>query len=204
MITVATLLWEPNRNSRSFSRMYDETWVEKLYRGFKRNITGPMDFLCYTDRTREWREPITSVPIKAARPDYSSCIQPYELDRAMILVGLDTVVTGNIDHMVEYCFTGSLLALPIDPYHPQQACNGVALVPRHHGRIARWHRGENDMEWVRQFPHTYTDRLFPGQIVSYKGHVEKHGLGDARIVYFHGERKPHQLPKVEWIKEHWK
>src|SRR5690606_1278796 len=30
-----------------------------------------------------------------------------------------------------------------------------------------------------------------------------HGLGDARIVYFHGDRKPHQLDD-EWIVTNWR
>jgi hypothetical protein len=60
------------------------------------------------------------------------------------------------------------------------------------------------MEWVRRFPHAYLDDDFPGQVVSYKGHVEKKGIGDARIVYFHGERKPHQLPDHPLVREHWR
>ncbi len=36
MLTVATLFWQPNVASRDFSRCYDESWVEKLYRGFRR------------------------------------------------------------------------------------------------------------------------------------------------------------------------
>jgi hypothetical protein len=48
------------------------------------------------------------------------------------------------------------------------------------------------------------DDLFPGQVVSYKGEVKKHGLTDAtRIVYFHGQDKPHELPHVGWIARHW-
>ena len=30
MITVATMLWEPNGGSREFSRCYDERWVERF------------------------------------------------------------------------------------------------------------------------------------------------------------------------------
>jgi hypothetical protein len=205
VITVATLLWQPNGSSKRFSRMYDETWVEKLYCGFARNLTRPFRFVCFVDRPYDFVEPaIVMERIAARRPTYATCIEPYRLNEPMILVGLDTIVTGNIDHLADYCLTADRMALPRDPYHPEIACNGVALVPAGMRAVATTHRGENDMEWVRGFQHHFTDDLFPGQIVSYKGAVERRGLGDARIVYFHGERKPHQLPNVGWIKEHWR
>ncbi|QOF71470.1 hypothetical protein IG197_27645 [Aminobacter sp. SR38] len=204
MITVATLFWQPNGASRNFSRCYSEEWVEKLYRGFRRNLTMPFRFVCFSDRPRRFAEPdIEQERIKAERPDYGTCIEPYRLGVPMILVGLDTVVTGNIDHLADYCLTGDRLALPRDPYKPAIACNGVGLVPAGHRDVAEQHRGENDMEWVRKFPHRFIDDLWPGHVVSFKGHVKRRGMADARIIYFHGLEKPHQLPHVDWIKEHW-
>lgn len=203
MITIATLFWQANRHSKPFSTAYDETWVEKLYRGFARNLTQPFKFVCYTDRQRNFAEPIHERRLKSAEPSYGDCIQPYELGEPMILVGLDTVVTGNVDHLAKSCLTRTDLGLPRDPYRPSQACNGVALVPAGMERIATDHRGENDMEWVRRFPHSYLDDDFKGWVVSYKGHVERHGLGDARVVYFHGVSKPHELQRLEWVRKHW-
>jgi hypothetical protein len=204
MLTVATLFWQPNAASRDFSRCYDETWVEKLYRGFRRNLTVPFRFVCFVDRLYTFGEPdIEQHALRDPKPSYATCIEPYRLGVPMILVGLDTIVTGNIDHLAEYCLTADRFALPRDPYRPIIACNGVALVPTGHRKVATLHRGENDMEWVRKFPHRYIDDLFPGHVQSYKGSVKKSGIGDTRIVYFHGQEKPHQLPQVRWIKEHW-
>lgn len=200
-ITIATLLWRPNDKSYPFSRMYDESWVEKLYRGFHRNLTLPFEFVCFTDIRRSYSEPIDQKFIEGSI-GYHSCTQPYKLGKPMILVGLDTVVTGNIDHLAEYCLNEDTLALPRDPYRPEIACNGVALVPKNHQDMAN-NPGENDMVWVRKFPHKYIDDLFPGQVVSYKGHVKKNGLGDARIVYFHGREKPHEIEE-DWLEDHWK
>lgn len=203
MLTVCTLLWDANSRSRDFSRMYDEEWVHKLYRGFRRNLTVPFRFVCFTDRPRIFDPGIEQEAILAKRPDYGACIEAYRTDGPMILAGLDTVIVGNIDHLATWCEKTDVQALPRDPYHPRIACNGVALVPRGWTRIAHQHKGENDMEWVRKFPHRFIDDLFPGEVVSFKGHVKKRGLGNARIVYFHGQEKPHQLPGVGWIKEHW-
>lgn len=205
MLTVCSLLWSANEASKSFSTMYDESWALKLFNGFARNLTVPHRFVLYTDRARDLPgEVLQVVQPDLGRGGYADCIRPYELDAPMILVGLDTIVTGNIDHLAAYCLEQKRLALPRDPYRPAIACNGVALVPAGHGLVAATHEGENDMAWCRAFPHRFIDDLFPGQVVSYKGSVEKRGLGDARIVYMHGEKKAHQLGHVEWVREHWR
>ena len=204
MITVATLLWGENAHSRDFSRGYSEAWVEKLYRGFRRNLTGDMRFVVFTDREYSFEESgIEQERLRDPEPSYASCIEPYRLGVPMILVGLDTVVTGNIDHLAEHCMTADRFALPRDPYRPEQACNGVALVPAGYEHIASDHRGENDMEHVRRYAHDFIDDLFPGHVQSFKGSVKARGLNDARIVYFHGAEKPHELPARHPIMEHW-
>ena len=208
MITVATLLWESNRHSRDFSSMYSEAWVEKLYRGFARNLTQPFRFVCYTDRPRTFREPIVQARIASAEPSYADCIQPYEMGEPMILVGLDTVICGNIDHLADYCLTGDVIALPVDPYAKGRggeriACNGVALVPAGHEHVFTAWNGENDMDWMRRNEHVFIDDIWPGEVVSYKANVRKNGLGAARICYFHGQEKPHQLAAGNPILEHW-
>lgn len=203
MLAVVTLLWDPTEKSESFSRCYDETWVERLYWGFERNLTQPFEFILYTDRPREFTVPVTQVRLPGGKPDYGWCILPYRLGRPMILVGLDTIVTGNIDHLAEYCMSGERFACPRDPYHPHQVCNGVALVPAGHEHIGLEWDGANDMVWVRKYSPLVLDDMWPGQIVSYKGNVRQHGLGDARIVYLHGEEKPHQLAHLDWVRQHW-
>ena len=217
MIVVATLLWEANRKSRDFSSSYTEAWAEKLYRGFARNLTRPFRFICYTDRPRVFAEPIEQRQILDAKPSYASCIQPYELDVPMILVGLDTVVVGNCDALADYCLSADVLAVPRDPYNRRRACNGVALVPG--GQAARmwgeYPAGTNDMEWINANPHAILDDLFPGACVSFKKDVAKTANANAkppadcapddraRIVYFHGRHKAPELP-YSWIAKNWR
>lgn len=202
MLAICTLLWDSNRHSLPFSTMYDETWVEKLYHGFSRHLTAPFEFICYSDRPRVYSVPVTQMALSTGEPDYGNCIEPYALDRPMILVGLDTVVTGNCDALAEYCMTADRVAVPRDPYNPEIVCNGVALVPAGMAHIARDWSGQNDMAWIRQQDPAVIDDLFSGQVASYKGSIKAHGLGDARIVYFHGEEKPHQL-RDDWIRREW-
>lgn len=203
MLHVVTLLWDANDQSLAFSRCYDETWVERLYRGFKRNLSQPFRFVCFTDRPRRFKEPIGQEPLGTDKPSYANCIEPYRLGVPMILVGLDTIVTGNCDRLGDYCLREKTIALPLNPKKPTVSCNGVALVPAgNRATFDEW-RGENDMEWVIGRKHAVIDELFPGQVRSYKGHVVRSGLGDARIVYFHGVPKMHDLTHLSWVRDHW-
>jgi len=204
MLTVATLLWDANARSLPFSKMYDETWVNRLYAGFRRHLTDPFRFVCFTDRPRVFKAGIDQERISAAVPDYGTCIEPYKLGEPMILVGLDTLVVGNIDHLRDFCLQSDIIGLPRDPYKLSRACNGVALVPAGKQDVFKAHRGENDMEWMRRQPHVFIDDIFKGHVVSYKGSVQKNGVRDARIIYFHGWPKFHQMLDDPLIKEHWR
>ena len=59
------------------------------------------------------------------------------------------------------------------------------------------------MRVLDHFDYEWLDDLFPGQIKSYKVQVVPPDLGDTRIVYFHGNPKPHMLDHLPWITEHW-
>lgn len=203
-VIIATLLWDANAASQPYSRSYDETWVEKLYRGFARNLTVPFRFVVFTDREREFAHPeIEQDRIGMKSPDYGACLEPYRLNQPMILVGLDTIVTGNCDSLALYCMTARKLAVPRDPFNTHTVCNGVALVPAGHEHVWLEGAGKNDMEWIREQDAAVIDDLFPGLVVSYKGHVKEHGLGDARIVYFHGFQKMGEID-ADWIEAHWR
>lgn len=202
-LVIATLLWDANENSFGFSRCYDESWVTRLCNGFDRHLTVPYRFVLFTEKQRDLPPDIHQEIIRSKTLDYSTCIEPYRFGVPMILVGLDTVITGSIDHLADYCLKADKIAMPRDPNNLDQACNGVALIPEGQQNVYRNWSGENDMVWMRKQPHVFIDDMFPGQVVSYKGHVRKHGLGDARIVYFHGDQKPHQLKDEDWIRQHW-
>lgn len=205
MLVVATLLWDANAKSFAFSRMYDESWVEKLFNGFERNLSLPFRKVLFTDRVRPLPEDIEQfVDPGLGLGGYGDCIRPYELGEPMILVGLDTIVIGDIRQLADYCLSADTIALPRDPFRLEQACNAVSLVPAGNAHVFERHQGENDMEWMRQQPHVFIGDLWPGQVVSYKGHVKPRGLGDARIVYFHGQEKAHELQHVDWIGKHWR
>lgn len=193
MLTIATMLWQPNQSSQSFSRCYTPIWADKLCRGFMRHLRQPFRFVCFVDKRYMFEEPVEALPIESNAPDYGCFIEPFKLDGPLIVVGLDTVITGNCDHLADYCYSGDKVALPRAVYKKGTVCNGVALVPPGSRHIySRWN-GENDMEWLRKQDYEVIDNLWPGHVVSYKGHVKNNGVGDARIVFFHGKEKPHEI-----------
>lgn len=206
MITIACCLWEPNDASHSFSRGYSEADVDKLYRGFQRNLTAPFRMVCFTDQPRTFEEPIWQERLSAAEPDYGSMIEPFRLDEPMIVCGLDTIIVGNCDDLARYCLEGASIAAPRDPFFPEKLCNGVVLAPKGCGYLWREFPGGNDMDWIRSLPAVAViDRQFPKQVVSYKGHVQHYGLEDEnRIVMLHGHPKAGELTHLDWVSEHWR
>lgn len=205
MLTIATCLWDANQKSYDWSRCYDETWVDKLYRGFARNLTVPFEFVVFTDRERQFSEPaIRQERLSAEFPDCGALVEPYRLDVPMILVGLDTIICKDCDPLAEYCLTADTIALPRDPYNPGQACTGVALVPAGKRFVWDGYDGNpDDMVHMRKQPHVYIDDVFPGEVRSFKAHVARLGWLQSRIVYFHGRPKPSDMGGDELIRQHW-
>ncbi len=209
MLTVTTCLWNPNQYSRNFSRCYDESWADKLYRGFARHLTVPFEFVVFTDHQRRFDESaIVQERIKTNPPSYGACIEPFRLNRPQIFCGLDTIVVGNCDHLAAYCIGADKPAVPKDPFEgtsPWQRTNAVVLAPN--GCKAMLYddwAGENDMTWINTRETALIDDLFSNQVVSYKGRIKNLGLDDdTRIVFFHGPHKPHELPHVGWVARHW-
>lgn len=210
MLHVACCLWDPNVRSHDFSLCYDESWVEKLYRGFKRNLTLPFRFVCFTDRERAFRESaIGQERLATAQPHYGCLIEPYKLNEPVIICGLDTVVVANVDHFARYCLDETRPALVGHPTNKPKFgfINPVVFIPKGWRCIYdEWH-GENDMDYLK-FRADFNDanEMWPGQLLSLKLNGVVHGSNappDARIIYFHGRSKPHELGHVGWIKQHW-
>lgn len=202
MLIVATCFWRQNWKTAPASRGYEPYWVNRLYRGFERNLTVPFQFVVFTDREYGLDAEIEQLPLSTTEPGWEAMIEPFQIEGPAIIVGLDSVVTGNCDALAEYCFNADRIALPLSP-GKDFACNAVVLKPRGHTDIFTTWNGENDMEWLRTFPHEFIDQRFPGQVQSYKCHIRPNGLGDTRIAYMHGRPKADELGHLDWIKRHW-
>lgn len=203
MLTVATCFWEPNKHSVPSSQCYTPIWVDRLYRAFKRNLSKPFRFVVLTDKEYEFTPGVDQERLSTDEPTWASMIEPFRIEGPLIVVGLDTIIRGNLDHMAAWCESADRIALPRSP-GKDYACNGVALAPSGQTGIYKNWRGENDMEWLRSFPHYFIDELFKEQVVSYKCYVRPRGLRQSRIVYFHGAPKMHDLLEKDWVKAAWR
>jgi hypothetical protein len=205
-LIVASLLWDANEQSHDFSLAYDETWAIKLFNQFDRHLTVPHRNVLFTDRPRQLRPGIEQI----VQPDlgvngYGDCIRPYQLNEPMILVGLDTLIIGNIDKQARWCLENpGKLALPKHPFN-DLSINGVALWGGHDRRLFDDWRGENDMDWVRGFEHQRIEALWPDRVCSWRAHCLR-GVPPkgTRIIYFHGRKKFPALLREPVIRDHWR
>ena len=81
MITFATLLWDPNPQSKNFSRCYDEQWVERLSWAFRRNCRMPSRFVLFTDRSRDLPGEIVQRRLSSHSPGYGDLVRRTRPDR---------------------------------------------------------------------------------------------------------------------------
>lgn len=205
-VTIASVLWDANDKVQEFSRCYTDEWARRLFDGFRRNITFPTRCVLFTDRKRELPTYVEQVIDPATGSNgYGDCVRPFVLNEPMIFAGLDTVIVGNCDKFARYCLEADRIALPCHPYEPF-AINGVVFTPKGWRKIFDEWRGENDMKWMRRWPHNFIDKLWPHKVLSYKAHVRgrKDWSKEARIVYFHGPPKMPECLNEPFVREHWR
>lgn len=78
---------------------YDATWVDKLQRGVKRNLTIPHRFVCFSDCAVNCER----IELDAGDYGYWSKMQLFKpgiLSGPTLYIDLDTVICGNIDQII--------------------------------------------------------------------------------------------------------
>lgn len=126
-----------------------------------------------------------------------------------VYLDLDVVITGNLDFLFEYegpfCIWG-------DPWSGHWNSSVMSIAPGFGGAIRerfladplaamrRFHSDQDVIYDVIPFADTW-QRIAPGRVKSYKADALEAGPGEAAIVVFHGEPKPHQLNG--WVRDAW-
>lgn len=207
MITVACCLWDANAQSLPFS-VYDESWVEKLYRGFRRHLSVPFRFVAFVDRERRFaEEKIEQDRLRTVDAHYGCLIEPFRLDGPAIICGLDTIVVGNVDHLAHYCVGYNCPALVGHPTDKKKFgfINPVVLKTTGWTHVYSDWRGENDMVYLNaKVPANDINEMWPGHLLSFKLQTDRKSVpATARIIYFHGDPKPSELMDRPWVRENW-
>lgn len=219
--TIITTLYQGEDVPPWSKDIFTPEWADKLYRGIARNMREPFRFVCLVDQEYEFQEPIDAIPflgnyrnmwclLEALRPDID--------ENQKLFMGLDTIIRGDITHIANY---SPDFAMTRDPYYQKTRCSGVmSFNNKTAGPIweqfvhdsnrddfkmsGKW---VSDMIWLdKNIPECpLIQDIFPDQIQSYKVDIVRDGksLEDARIVYFHGIPKPHEMSD-DWVKEHWR
>lgn len=143
-----------------------------------------------------------------------------------IFMGLDTCVTGNVDELLAWHHPLAVTAVKklrlIEGHRKKIALNAVVVF---NAEKANWLWGQwlvdrtrfnrkpglqikfcdSEMNWLfaklkaaHMDPVFVTDK-FPGYIKSWKVEIQEkmENIGDARLVYFHGQFKPHNTPEMQ-------
>ena len=178
--------------------VYDPAYVEKLYRGFKRNLTIPFDFICLVDKNYIFQEDIKAVRFKRSVDQYGwmSLMEMYRPEICQgirLTVGLDTIITGPVDDILQAQV--SKFAVCTDPMYPNQICNAITLsTPEFCEEFwGMWEGNEvklipdsklvlenvapapSEMVLMRKYygDSPCIDKVFPNRILSYKVHVKE-------------------------------
>lgn len=216
-VTVAVVLYQGEDVPAHSRGIFTPEWVDRLYRGIKRNTTRLFRFVCFVDRDDyEFKEPIETRKLELPYRNMLSLLEPFrENFGRVVFMGLDTIITGNIDKLMDYRGPFAMLR---DPYFPERPCSGVMAFPytpsvwqavkAAHDDGTLKHNTmfdvPSDMIFLGTQPHVLIDDYVTG-IASYKVHVRDQGMpiSDTCIVYFHGREKPHDLAGTEWVDRCW-
>ena len=178
MITVACVCVPP---------AYDSLHVERLQDMVAKHLNQPFQFHVITESDKQgWFAKI-------------DLFQPGRFEGRVLYLDLDVTVVGNLDEVVDYphpfviCrdfqtlgFNSSVMAW--------DAGEGAAIHERWSESVMEGHWG--DQTWIQQMmPHAAT---FPRKwMLSWRGDVEsgRRSMDDARIIVYHGQPKPWDLPE---------
>lgn len=187
---------------------YGAKYVSELFNGIWDHLACVADckLWCLTD------DPLTlPFDVKAIEPEPGlqgwwnklSLFKPGLFKGQVLYFDLDTMIVGDISGFANY--QGDFAALR-DPYFHAQTCSAImaweAGVMDHvyiewqaMGRPRMDPRGDQQFIGMIHPKADYWQDFLPGQAVSFKadcmplGHVPE----DARVIYFHGRPKPHEI-----------
>lgn len=126
-VTIACVLYQGEDVPAHSLGIFTPEWVDRLYRGIKRNTTREFRFVCFVDRDDyEFHEPIETKKLVMPYRNMFSLLEPFREDMGrVVFMGLDTIIVGNIDWLLDYRGPFAMLQ---DPYF-DRPCSGVMAFP---------------------------------------------------------------------------
>lgn len=220
MVNIVCFLWG------DWCAPHGVDYVNKLYRGVIRHLDEEFIFICFFDGEQEGEfdegidvRDLSSPSWAGKLPKITAFNPAHKFEGQVLILDLDTVIVGNLKDIVNYrgdfcarawyrgiqrgewILDGDTISFRVgygldniwEPFVEDPT--GVERLTG--GRERYWYRAqvvEPDM-W---------QRLFPGQLLSYKNHLMREEAlpDDAVLVSFHGKPRPHEVTKP-WVQEYW-
>lgn len=198
-VTIVVALFDGRNTSVPHSvGIYDESWVEKLYRGIAKNYKGLFEFVCLTDRNYKFREPIKQIRFSRSVDQYGwmslmEWYHPKVCKTRRITMGLDTIITGPLDDIFDCDLGDYKLGVCTDPIYPKDICNAMTiaepsfceefwgmwegnetkLIPECTFVLPSGQSVPSEMVLLRKYygDSPCIDKIFPNRIFSYKTHI---------------------------------
>lgn len=189
-------------------------YVNKLYNSISRNISKPFKFHCFTDNSAELNSNVIvhKLPYDNLSGWWNKLYLfsneiPFNKNDKILFVDLDTVITGNIDDIVNVDCTNLVVLRDFYTGLEKSVVGndnvGSGLMMWFHGDYSFiWDKfikdpeeaislmkPHGDQKWIQHClsTRTYWQDVLPNQVVSFKVHC-KEGLPDnARIICYHGK-----------------
>ena len=134
--------------------IYSPEWVDKLYRGLKRNITIDWELFCLVDEDYNFKEPIKPIPfLDSTVPGWSLLAELYRPDittNRRMTIGLDTIICSNIDDILSFPLDIGLVSDPMSGVgiiKKDEVCNAISIVSDKNAAYI-WNIWTNQKEWV--------------------------------------------------------
>lgn len=207
---------------------FSAEYVNKLYNAVCRNITVPHNFICFTENPEEVE--CDTRPFLSNLSTWWYIIGLFNKEHGfkdkVLYMDLDTVITGNIDHIISL---DANFAITEDFYRPKglqttfimwkperyfylydKLCT---LLPNNPS--AHFMGGTNGFveRFISREEVTLFQDEFPEEFISYKVHIRDikrsrrnslpGDLNTAKVICFHGKPMPHEMRNLKWMKEHW-
>src|SRR5512146_2662813 len=208
MLTIACVKWG-SRYSAEYVNILADMVLRNLPSGFA------CKFICFTDNPDGID---SSIEPRALPPGligwwnklYLFSADAFSAGERVLYFDLDTVIASDLDEIVSYSGKFGILS---DPYHPQHYNSSCMMwtagdFPRVWTDWIEQGKPElplGDQQWIERkiSGADFLQNVFPGSFQSYKAHCYPFPPMGTRVIYFHGEPKPHDC-ECAWVGRIWK
>ena len=186
--------------------VYKAEHIAALYSQVLKNTTIDCEFVCYTDDpdSLDHLDSITVIRLEKDYPGWWSCVELWKHQGPSIIVGLDTLFLGNIDHILEFAcdVSPNEFFLLASFWHLGQVINGMQIWNGDWSwlyknfdfeKASAEYRGDENYQIQSLLNRGVTIGTIQDKVLgvySYRDHYLRGKARDPRVMIFYGKHKP--------------